>query len=73
MTRLQQALTWADLGKAPWVIVGAETGNRVGKIVPQREWMDTFLNLCRPVFMKDGLIPVISEENMRREFPGEQS
>jgi protein gp37 len=56
-----------------WVIAGGETGNRKGKIVPQREWID---DICRqaddrkiPVFMKDSLISIVGEENMRREFP----
>lgn len=56
-----------------WLIIGAETGNRKNKIVPQKEWVE---NICRvadeaglPVFMKDSLIPIVGEENMRREFP----
>ena len=23
-----------------WVIIGAETGNRKGKVVPKKEWID---------------------------------
>ncbi len=56
-----------------WIIIGAETGNRKDKVVPEKEWID---NICRaadnaelPVFMKDSLIPIVGEENMRREFP----
>lgn len=58
-----------------WIILGAETGNRKGKVVPKKEWID---NICRaanqvgvPVFMKDSLVPIVGEENMRREFPWE--
>lgn len=56
-----------------WVIIGAETGNRKDKIVPQKAWIDNIVNNCDnngiPVFMKDSLIPIVGEENMRREFP----
>ena len=56
-----------------WVILGAETGNREGKIVPEAEWIHeaafNFKQLGIPVFMKDSLIPIIGEENMQREFP----
>lgn len=56
-----------------WVIIGAETGNRKGKVTPEREWVDTIVRQARkhgvPVFMKDSLLPVVGEENMRREFP----
>lgn len=56
-----------------WIIVGAETGNRKDKIVPSKTWIDNITEDCDysiiPVFMKDSLIPIIGEENMRREFP----
>lgn len=56
-----------------WVIIGAETGNRKGKVVPEREWLSKIIEDCRtyniPVFMKDSLIPIVGERNMRREFP----
>ncbi len=58
-----------------WVIIGAETGNRRYKVIPEKEWIG---NICKaanesriPVFMKDSLIPIVGEENMRREFPWE--
>ena len=56
-----------------WIIVGAETGNRKNKIIPKREWIEDIVELCYqqdiPIFMKDSLIPIVGEENMRREFP----
>ena len=68
-----------DIGKnigsigAGWVIIGAETGNRKGKVVPEKSWIGNIVRYCDnngiPVFMKDSLIPVVGEENMRREFP----
>lgn len=56
-----------------WVIVGAETGNRKGKIIPEQEWIESIEKMCEskeiPLFEKDSLIPIIGEENMHREFP----
>lgn len=62
-----------SFGSAKWIIIGAETGNRKDKVVPEKEWID---NICEAadithaaVFMKDSLIPIVGEENMRREYP----
>lgn len=56
-----------------WIIMGAETGRRKGKIVPAWEWIGKVLfdadNLGIPVFMKDSLIEIVGEVNMRRDFP----
>lgn len=58
---------------ADWIIVGAETGNRKDKVVPHKEWIDNIVNDCNeyniPVFMKDSLIPIVGEQNIRRDFP----
>ena len=58
-----------------WIIIGAETGNRKGKIIPKVEWVERIVSDSRkfnvPVFMKDSLIPIVGEENMLREFPKE--
>lgn len=58
---------------AKWVIIGAETGRNKNKVVPKIEWINKILSHCDkfkiPVFMKDSLIPIIGEENMRRDFP----
>lgn len=58
-----------------WVIIGAETGSlkkRV-KVVPDFEWIKSIVRAADsngvPVFMKDSLIPIVGEENMRRDFP----
>lgn len=62
-----------SFGGVRWIIIGAETGNRAGKVVPQKEWID---NICEAaaltraaVFMKDSCLPIVGEANMRREFP----
>lgn len=56
-----------------WVIIGAETGHRKTKVVPRKEWIDKIVALADeykvPVFMKDSLVPIMGEENMRRDFP----
>lgn len=62
-------------GEPRWIILGAETGNRAGKVTPEKEWVDTICTAAdlahAAVFMKDSLIPVVGEENMRREYPWE--
>ena len=60
-----------------WFIIGAETGNRKGKVVPEKAWVQEIVDYCRasgkPVFMKDSLIPIVGEAGMVREFPWELS
>lgn len=55
-----------------WVILGAETGNRKDKVVPERSWMEPiveqFHKYGKPVFMKDSLIPIWGED-LITEFP----
>ena len=59
--------------KVGWIILGAMTGPRSKKHQPKKEWIDPLVEdacaLDVPVFMKDSLIPVVGEENMRRELP----
>lgn len=58
--------------KPEWVIIGAETGNRKGKVIPRRAWIENIVDQCRqygiPVFMKDSLTD-IWETELIREFP----
>ncbi|MCM1330848.1 MAG: DUF5131 family protein, partial [Ruminococcus sp.] len=58
-----------------WFIIGAETGKKNGKVIPKKEWVDGIVALAdehgKPVFMKESLLPIMGEENMRREFPWE--
>lgn len=55
-----------------WVIIGAETGNRKGKIEPKTEWIEQIIEQADyfgiPVFMKDNLKPYWHGE-LRQEFP----
>ncbi len=77
---ISQSESWrtaTDYRYVDWVIIGAETGNRKDKVVPSKEWIENIVYDCAcndiPVFMKDSLIPVIGEGNMRHEFPWEVS
>ena len=55
-----------------WVIVGAETGNRKGRVIPKREWIAEIVQYCQhnrvPVFMKDNLSHIWGED-LIQEFP----
>lgn len=55
-----------------WFIIGAETGRRKDKVVPERKWIEDIVSECRkygkPVFMKSSLAPIWGE-NLIQEFP----
>ena len=55
-----------------WVIFGAETGNRKGKIIPQKEWIDNAVQMCRnigaTVFMKESLRGIMGPDFIQ-EYP----
>ena len=57
---------------ADWVIIGAETGNRKGKVIPEKKWINYILAECeysgRPIFMKESLRPIMGDD-FRQEFP----
>ena len=59
---------------ADWIIVGAETGQRKSKVVPERKWIDDILMECeysgRPIFMKESLRGLMGDD-FRQEFPWE--
>lgn len=62
-------------GKLPrWIIIGAETGNRKGKIVPEKAWVDEIAWQAKrnniPVFMKESLRALMGAD-FRQEFPWE--
>lgn len=58
-----------------WIIVGAETGNRKGKVVPTREWIEDVMEIARianrPLFMKESLRELMGAD-FRQEFPWEE-
>lgn len=57
-----------------WTIIGAETGRRKNKAVPERKWIEDIVNECRkadiPVFMKSSLAEIWGEL-LIQEFPKE--
>jgi len=57
--------------KINWVILGSETGNRKGKIIPKKEWIEDIVNCCKenkiPVYLKDSLKEIYPVEI--KEFP----
>jgi len=62
------------LGYFQWIIVGAESGRRKGKVVPERAWIEAIEAKCAelkiPLFMK-GSIRELMGEDFRQEFPWE--
>lgn len=76
-TALQEAMLDHMLnyaGAIEWVIVGAETGNRKGKVIPKREWIKKIMNACDeyhvPLFMKESLRGIMGND-FRQELPWE--
>ena len=68
---IEPILEQIDLGEAAildWLIIGAETGNRKDKIIPQKKWIDALAYLYPRTFMKDSLIPIWGD-NLMREVP----
>jgi len=59
---------------AQWHIIGAETGNRKGKVATQREWVEHIVEYSDknhiPVFMKESLRDLMGSD-FRQEFPWE--
>ena len=58
--------------RVDWIIVGAETGNRKGKIIPEKSWIDE-LAYCSaqqktPIFMKSSLRGIMGVDFVQ-QFP----
>ncbi len=65
--------TPVDLRYVNWVIIGAETGNRKGKVVPKVEWIEGIEKSADeagiPVFEKNSLTGIIIDRPLRQEWP----
>lgn len=63
-----------SFGSDKWIIVGAETGNRKNKVVPEREWVENIVEAARitraKVFMKESLRSLMGPD-FKQEFPWE--
>ena len=57
-----------------WIIIGAETGHRKGKVIPKKSWVDGIVYYAKrnnvPVFMKESLREIMGDD-FRQEFPWE--
>ena len=57
-----------------WTIIGAETGRRKDKVIPERKWIEDIVNECKEngtaVFMKSSLADIWGEP-LIQEFPEE--
>lgn len=55
-----------------WIIIGAETGRRKDKVVPEKEWIERIAEDCKrrniPLFMKSSLADIWGEP-LIQEFP----
>ena len=61
--------------KQDWFIIGAETGHRKDKVVPERGWINNIIeNAYRnhiPVFMKESIRELMGDD-FRQDFPWEE-
>ena len=50
---------------ADWIILGAETGNRKGKVIPKKAWILTMIEQLRhrniPIYIKDSILKLYPE------------
>lgn len=65
-----------SFGGAEWIIVGAETGNRQGKITPKREWIENIIEAAgitqAAVLLKDSKeMRAVWGDELIQQFPPE--
>lgn len=57
------------------LIIGAETGRRKDKVIPQKEWVDGIVSAAdeygTPVFMKSSLLGIMGENFRQDRLPWE--
>ena len=60
-----------------WLIVGAETGNRKGKVIPKREWLLDIRKKCHklgiPLFEKDSLAQLDLPGGLIQQWPDKKA
>lgn len=68
---------YLDLTAISWVIVGAETGNRKDKIIPDKKWLLYIIKYCDlhkiPIFIKDNLLKYYPKFDYIKEFPNKEN
>lgn len=61
-----------ELSKLRQIIIGAETGNRKGKVIPQKEWIDNLVKQADEtnirVFMKSSLKRIMGDDFRQDEL-----
>lgn len=59
----------AETPRWNWIVIGAETGNRKGKVIPKREWIDEIASICKeqgvPLLMKNSLSGIMGSDFMQ--------
>ncbi len=74
LLRCPDAKMLDQIAMTNWCIIGAETGNRKEKVIPEKRWIDLIVDRCRDeyisVFMKESLRGIMGED-FRQEFPWE--
>ena len=64
---------YIDNFKPDWVIIGAETGNRKGKVIPNLDWVLEIVRYCEhhkiSVYIKDNLSKYYGECRGYKQFP----
>lgn len=75
LENITETLFWGvacEMRYMNWVIVGAESGRRKDKVLPDRTWIKSIINRCEdeaiPVFMKSSLADIWGEP-LIQEFP----
>lgn len=60
-----------NLDGIDWIILGAETGNRKGKVIPEIAWIENIIEECKmrkiPIYLKDNLKNIYPDRI--KEFP----
>ena len=56
-----------------WVIIGAESGNRIGKVIPKKDWVLDIIKYCDskniPIYIKDNLAKYYPDLKGEKQFP----
>ena len=72
MMHYDQKYTMTEMVRWSWIVIGAETGNRKNKVIPERSWIENIAKACRdagvPVFMKESLREMMGADFVQ-EFP----
>lgn len=62
--------------KTNWIIVGAETGDRKDKVIPEKNWISELVEFAAdtftPIFMKESLREIMGDD-FKQEYPWQVS